>query len=189
MSRGGRTRIGDVRAETLSMRGLVLNCMDRKEEAYRNVRLGLRNDMRSHVCWHVYGLLHRSDRRYADAIKSYKQALRIDKENMQILRDLSLLQVQTRDLEGFVETRRRLLQLKPNNKLHWMAYAVANHLARNASTAVEVVDAFVKTQDNMIVEKNYEDSELMLYRNQLLEEAGRLPEALAHLDSCESKVR
>ena len=55
--------------ETLSMRGLVLNCMDRREEAYRNVRQGLRNDMRSHVCWHVYGLLHRSDRRYADAIK------------------------------------------------------------------------------------------------------------------------
>ena len=111
--------------ETLSMRGLVLNCMDRREEAYRNVRQGLRNDMRSHVCWHVYGLLHRSDRRYADAIKSYKQALRIDTENLQILRDLSLLQVQTRDLHGFCETRRRLLQLKPNNKLHWMAYAVS----------------------------------------------------------------
>ena len=48
----------------------------------------------------MYGLLHRSDRHYFDAIKSYKQALRIDSENIQILRDLSLLQVQLRETEG-----------------------------------------------------------------------------------------
>jgi tetratricopeptide (TPR) repeat protein len=40
-------------------------------------------------------LLHRSDRNYEEAIKCYKQALRIDKENFQILRDLALLQVST----------------------------------------------------------------------------------------------
>jgi tetratricopeptide (TPR) repeat protein len=38
-------------------------------------------------------LLHRSDRNYEEAIKCYKQALRIDKENPQIFRDLALLQV------------------------------------------------------------------------------------------------
>ena len=61
---------------------------------------------RSHVCWHVYGLLHRADREYNESIKAYKQALRIDSENLQILRDLSLLQVQMRDLSGFVKTRK-----------------------------------------------------------------------------------
>jgi N-alpha-acetyltransferase 15/16, NatA auxiliary subunit len=34
-------------------------------------------------------------------MKAYKMALRIEKENVQILRDLSLLQVQLRDLEGY----------------------------------------------------------------------------------------
>ena len=48
--------------ETLAMRGLTLNCMDRKKEAYEHVRLGLKKNMMSHVCWHVYGLLYRSDR-------------------------------------------------------------------------------------------------------------------------------
>lgn len=28
-------------------------------QAYELVKLALKNDMRSHVCWHVYGLLHR----------------------------------------------------------------------------------------------------------------------------------
>ena len=67
--------------ETLAMKGLILNCMDRKEEGYEFARRGLRNNLRSHVCWHVFGLMHRSDRNYPEAIKSYLQALRIDKVN------------------------------------------------------------------------------------------------------------
>ena len=87
--------------ETLSMKGLTLNCLGRKEEAYDYVRRGLRNDLRSHVCWHVYGLLQRSDKKYDEAIKCYRNALKWEPENIQILRDLSLLQVQMRDLEGY----------------------------------------------------------------------------------------
>lgn len=56
--------------------------------------------MKSHVCWHVYGLLYRADRQYKDAIKCYNMALKLDKDNLQILRDLSLLQIHTRDLQG-----------------------------------------------------------------------------------------
>ena len=36
--------------ETLAMKGLTLNCLGRKEEAYNYVRRGLRNDLKSHVC-------------------------------------------------------------------------------------------------------------------------------------------
>ena len=87
--------------ETLAMKGLTLNCLGRKEEAYEYVRRGLRNDLRSHVCWHVYGLLQRSDKKYDEAIKCYRNALKWEKDNIQILRDLSLLQIQMRDLEGY----------------------------------------------------------------------------------------
>lgn len=57
------------------------------------ILLSLQNDLKSHVCWHVYGLLYRSDREYREAIKCYRNALRIDPDNIEILRDLSLLQV------------------------------------------------------------------------------------------------
>lgn len=83
------------------MKGLTLNCLGRKDEAYEYVRKGLRNDLRSHVCWHVYGLLQRSDKKYDEAIKCYRNALKWEKDNIQILRDLSLLQIQMRDLEGY----------------------------------------------------------------------------------------
>ena len=38
-------------------------------------------------------LLHRADRNYAEAIKCYLNAMRLDKDNYQIMRDLALLQV------------------------------------------------------------------------------------------------
>ena len=139
------------------MKGLTLNCMDKKEQAYDYVRRGLRMDMASHVTWQsghrkqlapaipwssggatfgawtmcrttrscvseralhpkapvvglrrgtphsrrcpcaslprVFGLLHRSERDYNQAIKCYMNALKHDSDNIQILRDLSLLQV------------------------------------------------------------------------------------------------
>lgn len=36
--------------ETLAMKGLILNCLGKKEEAFDLVRRGLRNDLQSQVC-------------------------------------------------------------------------------------------------------------------------------------------
>lgn len=80
--------------ETQAMKGIILNSLGRKEEAYELAKSGLRNDVRSHVCWHVYGLIYRSDNNYKEAIKCYLNALKIDPNNQNILRDLSWLQMQ-----------------------------------------------------------------------------------------------
>ena len=83
------------------MKGLILNCMGKHAEALEVVKKGLTADIKSHVCWHVFGLVQRSDKKYDEAMKAYKMALKLEPENMQILRDLSLLQIQMRDLEGY----------------------------------------------------------------------------------------
>ena len=127
---------------------------------------------RSHVCWHVYGLLHRSSQNYAEAIKAYKQALRIDDTNLQILRDLGLLQIQMRDLDGFRDTRLRILTLRPNSKVHWLTYALAVHATGDANSAVGVLDSYMDTLDKDCVEfqRNFESSELAMYKNCVLAE-------------------
>lgn len=91
--------------ETLAMKGLVLNTIGKKDEANEFVKKGLKNDLRSHVCWHVYGLVHRSNKKYDEAVKCYRNALKWDKENVQIYRDLSIVQLQMRDMEGFRVSR------------------------------------------------------------------------------------
>ena len=62
-------------SETLAMKGLTLNCLGRKEEAYELVRKGLRNDLKSHVCWHVYGLLQVSYQHFSLALSGRKTIL------------------------------------------------------------------------------------------------------------------
>ncbi|KAK8491677.1 hypothetical protein V6N13_023899 [Hibiscus sabdariffa] len=176
--------------ETLSMKGLTLNCMDRKSEAYELVRLGLKNDLKSHVCWHVYGLLYRSDREYREAIKCYRNALRIDPDNIEILRDLSLLQAQMRDLTGFVETRQQLLTLKPNHRMNWIGFAVAHHLNSNGAKAVEILEAYEGTLEDDYPPDNErcEHGEMLLYKISLLEECGFFERALEELHKKEPKI-
>ncbi|KAH1048016.1 hypothetical protein J1N35_038800 [Gossypium stocksii] len=187
--------------ETLSMKGLTLNCMDRKAEAYELVRLGLKNDLKSHVCWHVYGLLYRSDREYREAIKCYRNALRIDPDNIEILRDLSLLQAQMRDLTGFVETRQQLLTLKPNHRMNWIGFAVAHHLnskyfsfsppsRKDGAKAVEILEAYEGTLEDDYPPDNErcEHGEMLLYKISLLEECGFLERALEELHKKEPKI-
>jgi len=146
---------------------------------------------RSHVCWHVYGLLHRADREYNESIKAYKQALRIDSENLQILRDLSLLQVQMRDLSGFVKTRNTILSLKSTQKINWLTYAVAKHLNGDLEGAVSVIDIYIGTvpEDSDELKRGYESSELAMYKNRLLSEMpDNLKAALDHLGECKKVV-
>lgn len=68
-----------------------------------------------------------------------------------------------------------------------MAFAVAQHLAGHPSEAIKVIDQYSATvvKDRAA---NYEESEMMLYKCQLLEEQGLYQEALDHLDECKKWV-
>lgn len=172
--------------ETLSMKGLILNCLGKKEEALELVKRGLRNDLRSHVCWHVFGLIQRAERKYDEAIKAYRNALKWDKENLQILRDLSLLQIQMRDLEGYKDTRYQLLHLRPAQRASWIGYAMAFHLLKDYDSSLKVLEEFRKTQQ--VKTYDYEHSEFLLYMNQVMRESGENEAALAHLNKYQQQI-
>jgi N-alpha-acetyltransferase 15/16, NatA auxiliary subunit len=174
--------------ETLAMKGLLLNCLERKEEAYDHVKRGVRANIKSHVCWHVYGLLYRSDRDYDEAIKCYKNALRMEKDNLTVLRDLTQLQVQMRDLSGFLDSRQKLLELKPNNRQSWVGLALAHHLEGNNQVAATVIEAYEATVDEVSSPTEaYEHSEILLYKAKILEEGESYDEALAAVEAAEKK--
>ncbi|XP_076767134.1 N-alpha-acetyltransferase 15/16 isoform X1 [Xylocopa sonorina] len=171
--------------ETLAMKGLTLNCLGRKEEAYDHVRRGLRNDLQSHVCWHVYGLLQRSDKKYDEAIKCYRNALKWDKDNIQILRDLSLLQIQMRDLEGYKDTRYQLFMLRPTQRASWIGFAISYHLLKDYEMALKILDTF---RNSPMICYDYEHSELLLYQNMVIQESGECEQALKHLDKYSDQI-
>jgi peptide alpha-N-acetyltransferase len=61
------------------MKGLVLtNMHGKRDEGVELVRKGLALGLESHICWHVYGLVLKQEKNYAQALGAYSRALKYD---------------------------------------------------------------------------------------------------------------
>lgn len=168
-------------SETLCMKGLVLIHMGQREEGIELVKKGMRLDLTSHICWHVFGLIQKGEKNYAEALKSYTQALKFDKDNLNILRDSAQLQTQLRMYDGLVETRLNLLRLRPNLRQHWIGLAVAHCLNNNLDEALRVIEHYQRSLKN-VPDYDVEQSETNLFHIHLLTEKGDYAAALSLLD-------
>lgn len=139
--------------------------------------------MKSHICWHVYGLLYRADKNYDEAIKAYKFALKLEPDSPSIQRDLALLQAQIRDYQGYVQSRTTMLQVRPGFRQNWTALAVAHHLAGNLTEAEKVLTTYEETLKDPPPRADLEHSEAVLYKNTIIAESGDIKRALEHLDA------
>lgn len=139
--------------------------------------------MKSHICWHVYGLLYRSVKNLEEAIKAYKFALKLEPDSQQIQRDLAYLQVQMRDFQGYIQSRKAMLQQRPVLRQNWTALAVAYHLAGELATAEEMLKTYEGTLKTPPPRSDIEHSEACLYRNSIIAEMGQTERALDHLDA------
>ncbi|KAF8624974.1 hypothetical protein AX15_005610 [Amanita polypyramis BW_CC] len=169
-------------SETLCMKGLVLTHMGKREEGLEFVKKGMRLDLTSHICWHVFGLIQKGEKNYEEALKSYMQALRFDKDNLNILRDAAQLQTQLRLFDSLVETRYALLKLRPNLRQNWIALAVAHHLNGNLVETKKILEQYEKMLRHL-PDYDTEQSETLLYHIRVLEDLGELDEALRLLDA------
>jgi peptide alpha-N-acetyltransferase len=105
------------------------------------------------------------------------------------MKDLALLQIQMRDLAGFAQTQHQILEIKPNLKVSWLAFALGKHMKGDGKGAIAIIDTFLSTLENGSVDlqKSYETSELALYKNSIIAENGNWKEALDHLHECKKK--
>ncbi|KAL9091595.1 MAG: hypothetical protein Q9159_001333 [Coniocarpon cinnabarinum] len=174
--------------DTQAMKALILNTTGSTDEAFALAKKALKDDMKSHVCWHVYGLLYRSQKNYEEAIKAYNWALRLEPESPQILRDLSLLQVQTRDFEAYVNSRHKMLLKREGLRQNWTALAIAHHLNGNLEEAEHVLDLYENTIQGEVSIRDVEHNEALMYRNTIIEERGDIDRALEHLDSIDKRT-
>lgn len=168
--------------DTQAMKALIMNSQGQQEEAFALAKIALKNDMKSHVCWHVYGLLYRSKKDYDEAIKAYKFALRLAPEQQNILRDLALLQIQTRDYQGYLESRRTMLTQRSQVRQNWTAVAIAYHLMGDYATAENILTTYENTLKQTPSKTDIEHSEAVLYKNTIIAERGDTERALKHLE-------
>ncbi|QSS60684.1 NMDA receptor-regulated gene 1 protein [Histoplasma capsulatum] len=168
--------------ETQAMKALILSNQGHQEEAFSLARLAITNHFKSHICWHVYGLLYRAEKNYDEAIKAYKTALKFDSESQAIQRDLALLQAQMRDYQGYIQSRTTMLQQKPGFRQNWTALAIAHHLAGNLAEAENVLTTYEQTLKTPPPRSDMDHSEAALYKNSIIAETGNIERALEHLE-------
>ena len=169
--------------ESLAMKGLFLHHLNRKDEAYVCIKQAVAAQITSSICWHVYGIIWKTDRNYMEASKCYGQAKRLDKENYQILRDWGLIQMQLRNTEGYLDARRQMLDMKADQRANFIGLAVAYAFNDQPESAVRVLDAHL----NMVEKKeDLEIKEIFMYRNQLLRLYEEKKAVLADLDKLEA---
>ncbi|KAL4747383.1 hypothetical protein BDW72DRAFT_16501 [Aspergillus terricola var. indicus] len=169
--------------DTLAMKALIMSNQGEQQEAFALAKEALKNDMKSHICWHVYGLLYRAEKNYEEAIKAYRFALRIEPDSQPIQRDLALLQMQMRDYQGYIQSRSTMLQARPGFRQNWTALAIAHHLSGDLEEAEKVLTTYEETLKTPPPLSDMEHSEATLYKNMIIAESGNIEKALEHLES------
>ena len=168
--------------DTIAMKALIINGQGNSEEAFALAKEALKHSMKSHICWHVYGLLYRSVKNFEEAIKAYKFALKLEPDSHQIQKDLALLQMQMRDYPGYIQSRRAILQNKTLWRQNWTALAVAQHLSGDLWDAERTLTTFEETLKSPTPRSDIEHAEAILYKNTIIAEMGDIERALDHLN-------
>ncbi|BGP27115.1 acetyltransferase [Rhodotorula toruloides] len=173
--------------ESLCMKGMFLCCLDRKAEGYELVKRGVKNDMGSHIVWHVYALCLRADKNFEEALKCYKKACEIEKDSLNLLNDLSTLTVHLRHYHDYVGVRLQILRSQPRLRRNWIALAVAQFLAHQYPSACQTL-AYYESMLREVPEGDVEFGEVLLFHAKVLEEAGEYERCIEFLSEKSAQI-
>lgn len=174
--------------ETLCMKGLIVATTGDRQAGLELARQGVRRDLTSFISWHALGILNRMDKNYDEAIKCYAQALRIEGgTNINLIRESGYMHMQSRNYRPLIDGRITLLRIQPHIRSNWAGLAAAYHLSGDLQQAEKVL-AHWESSCRDVPERNYEHSEMLLYRATILFEAKRYNETIAYLSDALVKI-
>ena len=110
-------------SELLALKGISLHSIGKIESGYEYIKKGLQLNYRSGLSWHLYSIMLRIDKKYTEAVKSLKSAIKQDPSNLSLLKDLSLLYIQIHDFSAFLNLRLDLLSTHSNSFMNISAVA------------------------------------------------------------------
>ncbi len=95
---------------------------------------------------------------------------------------------QMRDLSGFITSRKKMLDCRPNLRPSWIAYAVSLYLGGDYALAANVVTRYYAHTKTSDLAEPYEEGEFLLFQNKCLEKQGLFAQGIEHLDASESTI-
>ncbi|KAH3662039.1 hypothetical protein OGAPHI_006220 [Ogataea philodendri] len=174
-------------APSLALKGLALYYSDTdKASAESYITRALEKDQSDNVVDHIAGIYYKAVKNYKQAAKWYQAAMDNGSTNKNILRDLSTMQSQIRDYKNLPKSRLGYLEDQPGYRANWTASAVAHHLNGDLVNAEKVLGRIEDLISDKLQESDYfEHSECLLYRNEVISQAGNYEAALKDLDRIE----
>lgn len=130
-------------AESLAMEALCKAQFPSSQKGSIDIaRHAIRNGMRSFLCWHALAICHRKNRQYAEALKAYSQASRLDPNNAMIVREVALMSTMIRNYAPIIDLRLTVLRMQPHFRLSWIQLALSHHLAGSLPEAIRVMEEY-----------------------------------------------
>lgn len=177
-------------AESLALKGVSNFQLGHKEEAETYIVKALAKGPSNYLVNHLAGIYYRGVENYVEAAKWYQAAVDNGSQNTPILRDLSFIQTQIRDYKHLVLSRQKFLESQPGYRANWTAVAVAHHLNKDYDAAVKTltkIEGVIK--EHLQEQDRYEQSECVLYKNEIIAESGNYARALQELDEDSLEIR
>eukprot|EP01129_Flabellula_baltica_P001661 TRINITY_DN11604_c0_g1_i1.p1 TRINITY_DN11604_c0_g1~~TRINITY_DN11604_c0_g1_i1.p1 ORF type:complete len:671 (-),score=117.15 TRINITY_DN11604_c0_g1_i1:11-2023(-) len=166
---------------TLATRALVHQACGRARECYDDARLSIRYDTCNFLGWHVLGVLFRSQHRHYEATKAFRMAFDINSENSLVRTDLAHSMLMIGDFVGYSKVVKAILDHDPSVPSAWMSMAIAYLLEENYSSAINTIDTFYHAKYPNDTGNLYDISQILLFKNFLLEKQGDIEGAVQHL--------
>lgn len=104
-----------------------------------------RSNTRSFLCWHALAICNRKNRNYAEALRAYSQAAKIDPNNGMIVREVALMSTMLREYAPVIDLRLTSLRMMPHIRMSWIQLALAHHLAGSLPQALRVLEEYEAT--------------------------------------------
>ncbi|ETN97746.1 NMDA receptor-regulated protein [Reticulomyxa filosa] len=132
-----------------------------KQKGSELIKDGLRQNVRSSMCWRVKGVAHKADGDLPEAVACYSQAMRYDNgHNERILNEIANMQLELQKYPEFEDTRHALWQLRPEDGQYLVAELMACFLSKRYQKGLDfLTQVHVTTQRcNNITQKTIKPS-------------------------------
>ncbi|EDR29028.1 NMDA receptor-regulated protein, putative [Entamoeba dispar SAW760] len=147
------------------------------EDILGRLKKGLIYNFGSNTCWHLYGIILRTEKHYEEAAKAFKRLVSLDRTNFGIQRELYCLQVQNGDYKGAFETRSLLFSAQSDIESNLLGRAVAADLNGQTEVAIETMELYQKKFINKKTSPN-DKSDSLSYIISLYKQKGDYKNAL-----------
>ncbi|GFE54286.1 tetratricopeptide repeat-containing protein, putative [Babesia ovis] len=171
--------------EALSFKALLLSNIDpsKSDEIMRLAKDGLKNDVKSYICWYVLGAIYKQRKLYKDTFKCFTMALKIDPMNDRLMKDLYAIAIELGDYASFKKLTKQALEIRTKYYKEWMAFAFAQHMCGNVDAACRVVQEANALFEGKYDVEPFELSSSLIYWAAILEENGKYEECIKVLNT------